>query len=129
LSLETTILFLPAFAYLVFAETQGSGAFVHAGGMVTFLLAMTGVVSAIPLLLFAVAVRSAPLSTVGLLQYITPTLQFLLGVFIFNEEFTFLRLVGFIIVWVALIIFSVESYVTFRKGLSPYPEESITSIE
>lgn len=129
LSLETAILFLPAVGYLIFAEMQGSGAFVHAGGLVTTLLALTGVVSAIPLLLFAFAIRSAPLSTVGLLQYISPTLQFLLGIWFFGESFDYQRLIGFMIVWLALIIFSVEGYWTFRKGKTAYKVETISSLE
>ena len=129
LSLETAILFLPAMGFLIFSEVQGGGSFGHAGVWVTFLLAMTGVVSAIPLLLFATGLRSAPLSTIGLLQYITPTMQFLLGIFVFGETFTPTRLLGFTLVWVALIFFTIESLVMQRKGLSTFPVESITTPE
>ena len=126
LTLETAILFLPALGYLLFCETQGSGIFGHAGGWVNGLLAFTGVVSAIPLLLFAVAVRSVPLSTIGLLQYITPSIQFLLGILVFGESFTPNLLVGFALVWVALIFFTVESLLAQRKGIAPFPAESIS---
>jgi len=129
LSLETAILFVPALAYLIFCETQGSGSFVHTGGWVSGLLAFTGVISAIPLLLFAVGVRSAPLSTIGLLQYITPTLQFLLGVLLFGESFTPNRLAGFILVWAALVFFTIESMLAQRKGLQPFPVETISEPE
>ena len=125
LSLETAILFVPALGFLLFSEVQGSGAFGHAGGWVTTLLALAGVISAVPLLLFASGVRSAPLSTVGLIQYISPTLQFLLGIFVFGESFSPTRLVGFILVWVALILFTFESLVMQRRGLSTFPIESI----
>jgi chloramphenicol-sensitive protein RarD len=129
LSLETAILFVPALGYLLFCEMQGSGAFGHVGGWVSILLALAGVISAIPLLLFATGLRSAPLSTIGLLQYITPTLQFLVGVLIFGESFTLTRLVGFGLVWVALIFFTIESLLAQRKGLLPFPPEIISTPE
>jgi chloramphenicol-sensitive protein RarD len=129
LSLETSILFIPALVFLVFNELQGTGSFGHAGSWVSSLLAFTGVISAIPLLLFATGLRSAPLSTIGLLQYITPTMQFLLGVLLFGEAFTPNRLVGFVLVWAALIFFTIESLLAQRKGLSGFPSESISTPE
>jgi chloramphenicol-sensitive protein RarD len=61
-----------------------------------------------PLLLFATAVRRVPLSVIGILQYISPTIQFLLGVFVFREPFTAAQLSGFILVWVGLVVFGVD---------------------
>jgi len=107
LTLETGVLFVPAVLYLVYLETQGTGAFGHIPFWQNVLLALSGVVTAVPLLLFAGAARSIPLSTVGLLQYIAPTLQFILGVFVYNEPFTLEKLVGYAIIWLALLIFSV----------------------
>jgi chloramphenicol-sensitive protein RarD len=86
----------------------------------TGLLAFSGVATAIPLLLFATGVRQVPLSTVGLLQYIAPTLQFLLGVLVFNEPFGPERVVGFSIIWLALIIFSAENLLNRRRP-APVP--------
>jgi chloramphenicol-sensitive protein RarD len=129
LSLETAILFLPAMGYLIYVESQGIGSFGHAGAWVTLLLALTGVVSATPLLMFSIGLRNVPLSTIGLLQYITPTLQFLVGIFIFGEAFTATRLFGFALVWAALIFFTVESLVMQRKGMSGFPVESIITPE
>jgi chloramphenicol-sensitive protein RarD len=129
LSLETAILFLPAMGYLIFVDRQGGGAFIHDGALISILLAMTGVISAIPLLLFAIGLRSAPLSTIGLLQYITPTMQFLVGILIYGETFTFTRLVGFSIVWAALIFFTIESLMAQRKGISGLPPSTINVIE
>jgi chloramphenicol-sensitive protein RarD len=119
LTLETAILFLPALGYLLFVESQGSAAFGHASWSVTLLLALAGVVTAIPLLLFAAAARSIPLYMLGILQYIAPPGQFLLGVLVFDEAFTPVRLVGFSIIWLALLLYSVENYLVRRRETLP----------
>lgn len=115
LTLETAILFLPALGYLLFAESRGTGAFGHAGWAVTLLLALSGVVTAIPLLMFAVAARSIPLYMIGILQYIAPTGQFLLGVLVFGEAFTPERVVAFSLIWFALLLYSLESFLVNRR--------------
>ena len=74
----------------------------------TLLLLSTGVVTVLPLVWFASAARLIPLSLLGILQYIAPTLQFLVGLLIFHEPFSQTRLVGFAIIWLALIIYSAE---------------------
>ena len=79
------------------------------------LLAGAGVVTIIPLLLFASAARRIPLSLVGILQYIAPTLQFLVGVFIYHEAFSGLHLAGYSIIWFALILFWGEGLMANRK--------------
>ena len=114
LTLETGILFLPALAYLLVANAAGQGAFLHAGARSDLLLAGAGLVTTIPLLMFASAARRIPLSLVGILQYIAPTLQFLLGVLVYKEPFTHTQLIGFGIVWMALIIFGVEGFLAHR---------------
>lgn len=119
LTLETGTVFLFAMGYLIFAEASGAGAFGHIGWLNSILLALTGVVTAIPLLLFATGARSVPLSTVGLLQFVSPTLQFLIGVFLFNEPFTHTRVIGFVIIWLALLVFSAESYIHYRRLTAP----------
>jgi len=78
----------------------------------------TGVVTTIPLLMFASAAQRIPLSTVGILQYITPTIQFILGVFLYHEPFNRSLLIGFSIVWLALIIFWAENFLASRKARS-----------
>jgi len=118
LTLETGILFLPALGYLLFEEGQGLGAFGHLGWGITLLVSLSGVITAIPLLLFASGARSIPLTILGLLQYIAPTLQFLIGVFLFGEPLTSSRLVGFSIIWSALLIFSVESFLERRRVIA-----------
>ncbi len=122
LTLETGILFLPALAYLGWAEADNTGAFLHSSVTANLLMIGAGVVTTIPLLLFASAARQIPLSTIGILQYLAPTIQFLIGVFIFKEEFDHSRLIGFGIVWLALIIFWVENYFGRRVPIEPIPE-------
>ncbi len=122
LTLETGILFLPALVYLVFVERNGQGAFLHTGLLSDALMVGAGVVTTIPLLMFASAARSIPLTMVGILQYIAPTLQFLLGVFVYKEPFDHAHLIGFSIVWLALVIFWVENFVYHRFVVQPVPE-------
>ena len=108
LTLETAVLVIPAAAYLTALQVDGRGAFLHTGLVSDLLLAGSGLVTISPLLLFASAVRRIPLSVVGLLQYIAPTIQFLLGVSLYDEPFSRTQLIGFAIVWIALIVFSVD---------------------
>lgn len=122
LTLETGIGFPVAIAYLGFVGIGGSGAFLHNGVSVDMLLIGAGVVTTIPLLMFASAAKQIPLTVVGLLQYIAPTIQFLIGVFVYKEQFDFAHFIGFSIVWVALIIFALESYVANRVIVQTIPE-------
>jgi chloramphenicol-sensitive protein RarD len=109
LTVETALLFLPALGYLVFLEARGAGAFGHAGAVRTVLLAAAGVVTAVPLLSFASAANRVPLSLLGLLQYIAPTLQFMCGVLVYHEAMPTSRWIGFALVWMSLAAFSLES--------------------
>ncbi len=118
LTLETGILFLPAVIYLGWAEANGSAAFLHTGTTPDLLMIGAGVVTTIPLLLFASAAKQIPLSMIGILQYLAPTIQFLIGVFVYDEPFDQSRLIGFSIVWLALIVFWVENYWASRVPLS-----------
>lgn len=120
-SLETGILFVPAAIYLFFAQSQGFGAFGHQGLSVTLLLAFAGIVTALPLLLFGFAARTIPLSLLGILQYIAPTIQFLLGVYLYQEPFTTTRLIGFAFIWIALLIFTLEGVYARRKQVAAAP--------
>jgi len=114
LTLETGLLFLPALITLLYVETIGQGAFLHTGAISDVLMVGAGLMTTIPLLMFASAARRIPLSLVGILQYIAPTLQFLLGVLVYAEPFTRAQLTGFSIVWIALILFAVEGYLASR---------------
>jgi chloramphenicol-sensitive protein RarD len=117
LTLETAVLVVPAAVYLLFLERNGTGAFLHAGTTTDLLLLAGGIVTVAPLLLFATAVRLVPLSIVGILQYIAPTIQFLLGVYVFKEPFTHVQLTGFSLVWLGLVVFTLDSVRT-RKSPS-----------
>lgn len=116
LSLETLILFLPALGYLLALEAGGQGTFLHTTWTINLLLLGAGLITAVPLLLYGTAARSIPLWMVGLLQYIAPTCQFLIGVLLYKEPFSSVQLVGFGIIWLALLIFSGESLVHWRKA-------------
>jgi len=122
LTLETGIVFPVAVIYLVIVGVNGSGAFLHDGLTVDMFLIGAGLVTTIPLLMFASAAKQIPLTIVGLLQYIAPTLQFLIGVFVYKEEFKFTSFIGFSIVWLALIFFAVENYLANRTPAQPVPE-------
>jgi len=117
LGLETALLFLPALVYLLYAEQSTVGAFGHASATTTVLLVGCGVATTVPLVLFASASKRIPLLWLGLLQYIAPTIQLFLGIFVFREAMTAQRLVGFVAVWVALVIFSVEGALAHRSSL------------
>lgn len=111
LTLETAAVFLPALTFLIVEQIRGVGAFVNAGLGTTLLLAATGIVTAVPLIFFSAGTRLVPLTTIGLLQYVTPTAQFFLGVFVFKEPFSSDRIVGFVIIWIALILFTLENLI------------------
>jgi len=108
LALETALLTLPALAYLVAAERSGSGAFLHATAATNLFLIGGGLVTIAPLLLFASAVRTVPLSTMGLLQFISPTIQLVLALGLYHEPFGGVRLAGFVAVWLALVVFAAQ---------------------
>lgn len=109
LSFETIVLFPLAAAYVIWLTVNGQNVFINTDSDTTrVLLVMAGPLTAIPLLLFASGARKIPLSVLGLLQYLSPTLQFLLGVWLFKEAFTADRLVGFVLIWSALILFAGE---------------------
>jgi chloramphenicol-sensitive protein RarD len=116
LSFETMVLFPLAAAYVTWLTVHGQNAFINtpSNGTRALLLA-AGPITAIPLLLFASGARQIPLSVLGLLQYLSPTLQFLLGVWLFHEAFTAERLVGFVLIWIALALFAAEGLWMARR--------------
>lgn len=122
LTLETSILFLPAVIYLGIVQANNTGAFLHSGVTVDLLVVGAGLVTTVPLLMFASAAKQIPLTVLGILQYLAPTIQFLIGIFVYKEDFDQSRLIGFGIVWLALIIFWVESYLANRVPVQPIPE-------
>jgi len=121
LTLETALLAPVAILYLVLLHGAGEGAFLRTGATSDALMIGGGVVTTVPLLLFAAAVRTVPLSVIGILQYIGPTLQFLLGVFVYGEPFSHSQLIGFSIVWAALAVYAGDSLRARRLGSSLTP--------
>jgi chloramphenicol-sensitive protein RarD len=118
LSAEMGMLVVPMAALLVYLYSS-SGASTVVSTPTTFLLLMcTGAATVAPLLLFGAAARSIPLTVVGLLQYIAPTMQFLLGVLVFKEPFSFQLLIGFVLIWIALAIYTTES-LAYRHRTRP----------
>lgn len=109
LSFETMLLFPFALGYVVWLTMNGENAFINtASDSTRWLLVAAGPITAIPLLLFAAGARKIPLSVLGLLQYIGPTIQFALGIFLFHEAFTSGKLVGFLMIWSALALYAAE---------------------
>jgi chloramphenicol-sensitive protein RarD len=119
LTLETGILLLPVVVYLVYIDRTGQGAFFHRGAASDLLLIGAGLATTAPLFLFASAVQRIPLSVIGFLQYIAPTIQFFIGVLVYKEPFAPAKFVGFGFVWAALIILGVEGYLTRRPPPAP----------
>ena len=107
LAIETLIAFIPYCAYLIFIGSKGDGQFGHGVGL-TILLISAGAVTAIPLLLFNGSTTRLPFTTIGLLQYITPTIQFSIGVWIRHEAMPTARWVGFIFIWLALTTLAID---------------------
>jgi len=108
LATETLVLTPLAAGYLAWCELHGTGALGHGGPLVQLLLIASGPLTAIPLFLFAYGTRLLPYSTVGVLQYLTPSLQFACGVFVLHESFDRTRLVGFACIWLALLVYAAD---------------------
>jgi len=114
LTLETLLLAPLAASLLAWRMTQGASDLKLDAPMFA-LLALSGPLTALPLLLFAAGARRIPMATLGVLQYIAPTLQFALGVWLFREPFTGPRLIGFTLIWLALVIYTAEGWLTMRR--------------
>lgn len=122
MAVETAFQFLPALAYLAFLQTRGTATFGHAHWTVTVLLACCGLVTVVPLMCFAAAANRLPLSTIGLLQFLTPILQLSCGVFIVHEAVPGTEWIGFAIVWLALALLSYDSLSQIRKRRTAQPQ-------
>lgn len=124
LLLEAIILTPIALAYLLYLFTQNEFVFLQEGTGFKLLIMFSGPITIAPLMLFAAGVKRIPLSTVGVFQYIGPSLTFLLGVFAFREPFDSVQLVTFCFIWVSLIIFTIEGLRYSRKESQGDPELS-----
>jgi chloramphenicol-sensitive protein RarD len=108
LAIETAVLLPVAGAYVAFLGVSGAGTFGSEGPSHAVLLAVSGIITAVPLLMFGAAASRVPLTTLGLLQYLAPTMQFLLGITLFDEPLPLVKLVGFLLVWFALALFTAD---------------------
>jgi chloramphenicol-sensitive protein RarD len=127
LAAETAIQFLPAVGYLVWLTAHGESTFTSEGPGHMALLAATGVVTALPLVCFGAAAIRVPLSTLGLLQYLAPVFQFLLGVLYFHEAMPAERWAGFALVWLALTLLTADAWRSARR--SRVAELSVPGVE
>lgn len=122
LGVESVYLFVPALVLMAWGESHGAGGFLPMEGApgwglaLGLLLVFGGALTALPLIGFAYAVRRVPLSVVGLMQYIAPTLQLLCGVFVFHEVFDRDRAIGFGFIWLALALFAVDGWLRSRQA-------------
>lgn len=116
LALETAVVVPVALIYLSTVQVRGAGLMNPSGGLTILLLLGTGVVTAIPLLSFAQAAKMIPFSTMGFIQYVSPSLSLLLGVFLYHEEFTIAHVMSFGVIWIALAIYSVSRVAVARRN-------------
>lgn len=108
MALETGAIFLPALAFLAWQELNGGGGLGRVDAWTTLLLVGTGVITVVPLLWFASAAQRIPLSMLGIIQYISPTLMFILGLAVYHEPFDLNKLIGFSLIWAALATYTAE---------------------
>lgn len=121
LTVETILLGPAALAYLLHAASHGHGAFLSQGSQTDVLLVLAGIATTVPLLLFASAARRLRLATIGFLQYITPTMHFLLAVLLYHEPFTRAHLGSFLFIWGGLCCYSYDAWQSMqaaRRGAS-----------
>ncbi|KAF0708781.1 Aste57867_6217 [Aphanomyces stellatus] len=116
LVMESGILFPFCIVGLIVLEVQGMGVFTHIDLQTDFLLAGTGVMTIVPLLLLVVALQKTPLYGIGLISNVSPTIQFLLGVFVYHESCSTTTLVGFVFLWVSMIVFVTDSFFAMKQG-------------
>lgn len=115
LTVETGVLFLPVLGYLLFLQTNGTATFGTEGVGHAALLIGAGTITIIPLLFFGASATRVPLTTMGLLQYLAPILQFAIGVLVYREDVSPVRWIGLSLVWLALAILTVETLATRRR--------------
>lgn len=115
LFIETLIISIPSAVYVLYLISTGESAVLRGDSFITFLLVCGGIVTTLPLLGFSYSAQVLHLSTLGILQYITPTIAFLLGVFVYHEYFSKNMLITFILIWAGLIIYSVDGLYQLKK--------------
>jgi chloramphenicol-sensitive protein RarD len=124
LAIEMTMLAPLSLGFLIWCEVRGFGTFSHAGATIDTLLILSGIITAVPLYLFSFGARRIPYSTIGLLQYLAPSLQLACAVLVFGEPFQHARMVGFAFIWAALLIYAGDG---LRRARSVAPKRPPTS--
>jgi chloramphenicol-sensitive protein RarD len=114
MAVETSVMALPAIGFLIFVQLHGTGSFGHVAAGTDLLLVSSGIVTVVPLLCFAAATSRVPLTVMGLMQYATPVIQFVIGVAVRHEKVPASELAGFALVWVALTILGVSEIRQWR---------------
>lgn len=116
LAFETLMVGVPTLVYVLFSEVTGAGISGNLSGFFWLLIATSGIVTAVPLLLYAEGTKRLPLTVIGFLQYIAPTIALFLGIFVFKEAFNLKELIPFAIIWLGLVLFS-YSQIKLLDGL------------
>jgi chloramphenicol-sensitive protein RarD len=116
LAVESGLLFPAALAVLAWEQFAGQAAFLHVDTRTDMLLVFAGLITALPLVLFAFGARRIPLTMIGILQYLAPSLQLMVGVLLFGEPFTKVQAIGFACIWAALAIYAIDGLV--RSGMA-----------
>jgi len=115
---ETAVLAPAALGYILFLQVRGTGAFAASSCAVTLMLAAAGIVTSVPLLLFAEGAKRVPLATVGFAQYISPSLSLCLGVLVYHEVFTGMHALSFSLIWCALLVYSFSRVKLGKTGIA-----------
>lgn len=115
LTMETMLLSIPASLFMIYLFSNNANSFLNSDIITNFLLTGCGIMTGLPLLVFIHASKKINLSLLGILQYIYPTLLFIIGAFVYNESLSIAKFTGFIFIWVALIIYSVEGLIFSNK--------------
>lgn len=115
LTAETLVVLPVALGYLLYLEAQGVGTFGHISVSHSLLLMSAGLVTALPLIFFGMATKVIPLSTIGIMQYLTPTIQMLMAVFLFEEQLEPVRWLGFVIIWISVALYIADVVLTRRR--------------
>ena len=118
-TIETNILLAFAVAWLVLLEAKGEGTFLNASASINLLLMGTGIITAIPLVLFGYCSKRISLGMIGIFQYLAPTAKFIIGLWVYHEPFTSMQMIGFVLIWTALAIYSWSGLRTHRHR--PHP--------
>jgi chloramphenicol-sensitive protein RarD len=124
LTVETMVVSPVALAYILWLSATGASSFTGHGPGHAALLASTGLITAVPLLCFGGAATRVSMTAIGLMQYVTPTMQFLIGVLVYHEPMPAMRWVGFGLIWVALAVFTFEALTHHRRQIRDAVEAS-----